>query len=77
MHTNRVSQELKAAKQGRMIPGPKPENQNELPGNLISIQQKLLLIRASQTGEFILHHDQKRGDPFLLIYHAYGFPLPE
>ena len=31
MHWYRVSQELKAAKQRRMVPGPKPENQNELP----------------------------------------------
>jgi len=46
MHLYRVSQELKAAKQRRIIPGPKPENQNELPGDWISIQQKLPLIKA-------------------------------
>jgi len=46
MHSYRVSQELKAAKQRRMVPGPKPVNQNELPGDWISIWQKLPLIRA-------------------------------
>ena len=63
MHLYSVSQELKAAKQGWMVPGPKPVNQNELPGDWISIQQKLLLIRASQTGEFILPTIKKGETP--------------
>jgi len=46
-----------------MVPGPKPVNQNELPGDWISIQQKLPLIRAKQTGEFILPPRSKKGRP--------------
>ena len=63
MHLYRLSQELKAAKQERTIPGPKPENQNWTAGDWISIQQKLALIRAYQTGEFILPPRPKKGRP--------------
>ena len=64
MHSYRVSQELKAAKQLRIVPGPKPVNQNELPGDWISIQENLPLIMASQIGEFILPTTKKGENPF-------------
>ena len=65
MHSYRVSQELKGSKQRRMVPGPKPVNQNELPVIEFPFRRNWCWSGLNKHGSSFFLHDQKRGeDPF-------------